>query len=87
MFRCNPEDSEAKLRAGLREMGLSATGLERRHTFRHVLTHRNLEVTAYTVEAEGDVESGQYDTVAWLGPEEVKRAGLSTLARKSMAER
>jgi A/G-specific adenine glycosylase len=84
MFRAGDAGLEQVLLAGLREMGLAPDSTSQRPGFRHVLTHRTLDLTPFDVVASGQPSVGEYQEVAWFRGPEFSGLGLSTLARRAL---
>jgi len=85
MFRAEDGRPEDVLRVGLAQMGLTLHAVREHRSFRHVLTHRTLEVTPFEAEVAGTACSSTYADVRWVEEGELDKLGLSTLARKALA--
>lgn len=86
MFRAGEADPRDVLLAGLRKMGLTTDSATQRPGFRHILTHRTLDLTPFDVVASGKPTVGEYEEVAWFRGPEIPGLGLSTLARRALGE-
>ena len=57
-------------------------------TIKHVLTHMNLEVTVFTIDCDGELDSiSDYVDVDWFDLNDLSGIGLSTLAQKTVSLR
>jgi len=84
MFRAGDAGLEQALLAGLQVMGLEPDSTSERPVFRHVLTHRILDLSPFDVVASGQPSKGEYEEVAWFRASELPGLGLSTLARRAL---
>jgi len=68
------------------EMSLHITRTEPMGSIRHVLTHRILDVTVFSVQVSGQPQRGPYQRTLWWNPAEpTEPIGLSTLAKRVLA--
>ena len=65
-------------------LGIPRIELEKVAEQTHVLTHRRLkiEIATATVSAEVPHAGGEYDRFAWQKTSDLKRLGMSSLAKK-----